>query len=185
MDYFENIVATLLEAEGYWVRSSFKVSVTKEEKRKIGKHTIPRPEIDLLALRVATNEVIAFEAKSYLDSPGVRLSDLQAEHEIPHGRYKLFTSEPYRSIVLSRLLQDLISKGMANKKTTISLGLAAGKVYRKESLQIRTFMNQNTWVFWSPEDIKAKVSALAIQGYENNAAIITAKILLREQLVEP
>ena len=42
MDYFESIVKTLLENEGYWTRQSYKVNVTKEEKRQIGKHTIPR-----------------------------------------------------------------------------------------------------------------------------------------------
>lgn len=109
MDHFESIVATLLEAEGYWVRRSFKVSVTKEEKRQIGKHSIPRPEIDLLALHFSKNEVLALEAKSFLDSPGVKLAQLNEEHEVPEGRYKLFTSERYRTIVLSRLHQDLIA----------------------------------------------------------------------------
>lgn len=42
MDHFEGIVGMLLEAEGYWVRRSFKVNVTPEEKRAIGKHSIPR-----------------------------------------------------------------------------------------------------------------------------------------------
>ena len=73
MDHFESIIKTLLEAEGYWVRQSFKVNLTKEEKRQIGKPSIPRPEIDLLALHFARNEVLAFEAKSFLDSPGVKL----------------------------------------------------------------------------------------------------------------
>ena len=62
MDHFENIVATLLEADGYWVRQSFKVNVTKEEKVRIGKPSIPRPEIDLLALKLDRSEIIAFEA---------------------------------------------------------------------------------------------------------------------------
>ena len=179
MDHFESIIATLLEAEGYWVRRSFKVNVTKEEKRQIGKHSIPRPEIDLLALRFSTNEVLALEAKSFLDSPGVKLAQLKEEYEIPEGRYKLFTSERYRSVVLVRLLQDLITCGMANSDTKISLGLAAGKVYQGQSEPIREFMPQKTWLFWSPEDIKQKVTALAARGYENDPAIITAKILMR------
>jgi hypothetical protein len=93
MDHFESIIATLLEAEGYWVRRSFKVNLTQEEKRRIGKYSIPRPEIDLLALRASTNEVIALEAKSYFDSPGVKIAELMASHDVPEGRYKLFTSE--------------------------------------------------------------------------------------------
>jgi hypothetical protein len=86
MDHFENIIRTLLEAEGYWVRQSFKVNLTKGEKRQIGKPSIPRPEIDLLALHFARKEVLAFEAKSFLDSPGIDLTDLQEAHELPTDR---------------------------------------------------------------------------------------------------
>ncbi|MDP3308311.1 MAG: hypothetical protein Q8S50_08610 [Methylotenera sp.] len=161
------------------MRRSFKVNVTKDEKRLIGKHSIPRPEIDLLALNFSKNEVLAFEAKSYLDSPGVNLKQLKEEHQVPQGRYKLFTSEHYRTVVLSRLLSDLIACDMANSKTKIILGLAAGKVYQCRSEPIREFMLSKNWLFWSPEDIKQKVTALAERGYENDPAIITAKILMR------
>jgi hypothetical protein len=181
MDHFESIISTLLEADHYWVRRSFKIAVTKEEKRQVGKHSIPRPEIDLLALDFSRNEVIAFEAKSFLDSPGVKLADLQKEHEVQEGRYKLFTSHNYRSVVLSKLLQNLIAHGMANSDTKVTLGLAAGKVYQKQSEQMREFMKEKGWVFWSPEDIKRKIEALATpkSGYQNDPAIITAKILMR------
>ncbi|CAG1005997.1 hypothetical protein MTYP_03314 [Methylophilaceae bacterium] len=179
MDNFENIICTLLEADGYWVRRSFKVNVSKVEKRQIGKHSIPRPEIDLLALNFSRNEMLALEAKSFLDSPGVKIAELQEEHEIPSGRYKLFTSDRYRKIVIARLHKDLVDCGMANSKTIITLGLVAGKVYKSHSEEIRKYMEKRKWLFWSPEDIKQKVIALANLGYENNAAIITAKILTR------
>lgn len=179
MDHFENIIRTLLEGDGYWVRQSFKVNLTKGEKRQIGKPSIPRPEIDLLALHHERNEVVAFEAKSFLDSPGVNLAELNVSHKIPEGRYKLFTCRRYRGIVFRRLHKDLVACGMANTRTRISFGLAAGKVYQNQSGAIRDFMVRKGWLFWSPEDIKAKVTALAIQGYENDATIITAKILLR------
>jgi len=179
MDHFESIISTLLEAEHYWVRRSFKITVTKEEKVQVGKRSIPRPEIDLLALHFSKNEAIAFEAKSFLDSPGVRLADLQKEYEIQEGRYKLFTSRTYRTFVLSKLLQNLVAHGMANSDTKVTLGLAAGKVYQKQSEPMREFMTERGWVFWSPEDIKGKIEALADPkfGYQNDPAIITAKIL--------
>jgi hypothetical protein len=177
VDHFESIISTLLQADGYWVRSSFKANLTKEEKRQVGKHSIPRPEIDLLAPDFSKNEVPAFEAKSYLDSPGVRLELLKEEHNVPEGRYKLFTSERYCSAVFSRLQKDLIALGMANPDTKITLGLAAGKVYRAQSEEIREFMEEKNWLFWSPEDIKLKVKALAKLGYEDDPAVITAKIL--------
>lgn len=179
MDHFEEIVAFLLEADGYWTRRSYKVDVTKEEKRQIGKPSIPRPEIDLLAFNFRKNEIVAFEAKSYLDSYGVKLKDLIESHEVPTGGYKLFTCAQYQRIVLTRLLLEFVASGMANAQTSITLGLAAGNVYRNDALGILQHFNSKGWVFWSPTDIKTKVTALAARGYENNAAVITAKILMR------
>lgn len=179
MGHFEGIVAMLLEAEGYWVQRSFKVNVTLEEKRAIGNHSIPRPEIDLLALHFQRNEVIALEVKSFLDSTGVKLSDLTKAHDVPDGRYKLFTSARYRAIVFHRLQQDLIERGMANEHTRIRLGLAAGNVHQRKEDDVRSVLDENDWFFWSPTDIKNKVQAQARRGYENDAAVITAKILMR------
>jgi len=179
MDHFEGLICTLLEAEGFWLRRSFKVNVTKEEKRVIGKPSIPRPEIDILAFRCCDNSVIAVEVKSFLDSPGLKLEELQANHKVPEGRYKLFTTPDYRSIVLNRLHQDLLSCGMANKSTKVSLGLVVGKVYQGRSEKIREHMAAQQMFFWAPEDIKCKVAALADRAYENDSAILVAKVLLR------
>ena len=179
MDHFEGIIKTLLEHEGYWVRLSFKVNLTKEEKRLIGKHSIPRPEIDLLAFKPESNLVIAFEAKSYFDSPGVKSEDLIESHSIPEGRYKLFTCENYRNIVLARLKSDLQYIGMATENTKIKLGLAAGNVYQSKTADIQSFFEHKDWLFWSPEVIREKVISLSKMGYENEPAIITAKILMR------
>lgn len=179
MDYFEGIIKTLLEHEGYWVRQSFKVNLTKQEKRDIGKHSIPRPEIDILAFKPKDNQVIAFEAKSYLDSPGVKLADLQQCHTIPEGKYKLFTCDNYRSIIFSRMKQDLMTLGLGTPETKITLGLAAGNVYQSKSNEIRSLSREKGWVFLSPEDIRDKVTELAAKGYENEPCIITTKILMR------
>jgi hypothetical protein len=177
--HFEAIIRTLLEADHYWVQSSFKVDLTLEEKHQIGKHAMPRAEIDLLALDFAKNEVLVVEAKSFLDSPGVRLEELAKEHDIPDGRYKLFTSTRYRTIVFNRLHLQLCKHGMANADTKISLVFAAGNVYKDETAAIQELFLTKDFVLWSPSDIKDKVTALAKRGYENDPAIITAKILLR------
>lgn len=179
MDYFEGIIKTLLEHEGYWIRQSFKVNLTKQEKRDIGKHSIPRPEVDILAFKPMENRVIAFEAKSYLDSPGVKLAELLETHQIPEGRYKLFTCDNYRDIVFARMRQDLIDLGMGTIETKITLGLAAGNVYQSKSEQISTLFHSKGWAFMSPEDIREKVTDLAAKGYENEPSIITTKIPMR------
>jgi hypothetical protein len=179
MDHFETIVCDLLEATGYWVRRSFKVEMTKEEKRRVGRHSMPRPEIDILAYRRASEELLVLEAKSFLDSPGVSLDQLRESHEKPQGRYKLFTCENYRDVVFERLRLQLLAYGMITSKTRLRPGLAAGKVYRRESAELRTFMDSNGWYFLSPEDIRTQVMRFSDMGYENNPAVITAKILLR------
>lgn len=179
MDYFEGLIKTLLEHEGYWVRQSFKVNLTKQEKRDIGKPSIPRPEIDILAFKPEDNHLIAFEAKSYLDSPGVKLAALEEKYEVPEGRFKLFTCDNYRNIVFSRMKKDLVDLGMGTSKTKITLGLAAGNVYQSRTDAIRTLCSSRGWAFLSPEDIREKVTDLAAKGYENEPSIITTKILMR------
>jgi hypothetical protein len=179
VDHFEAVVHTLLESEGYWVRSSYRVALSKEQKRETGKASIPRPEIDLLALHVKRNEVLLLEVKSYLDSPGVKLADLSKEHDTAEGRYKLFTSKKYRSIVIGCLQQQLLDAGAINEATTLKLGLAAGKVYQGRSEALRAHLEAVGCFFWLPQDIRSKVAALADGPYENNATTITAKVLLR------
>jgi len=94
MHAFEELIAEILEANGYWVRHSFKVALTREDKLSIGRPSSPRWEIDILAYRAPENRVLAVECKSYLDSPGVDLTDLQGGRYA--ARYKLFTEPQLR-----------------------------------------------------------------------------------------
>ena len=71
MDAFEQLAADLFWADGYCVRNSVKIELTRDEKCEIGRHSSPRWEIDLIAYRPATSELLALECKSYLDSGGV------------------------------------------------------------------------------------------------------------------
>ncbi len=180
MDYFENLIKTLLEEEYRWVGQSIKVDLSKEEKREVGKPTIPRPEIDLVVFNYKNNEVIAIEAKSYLDSSGVSLKDLEEDHKIPEGRYKLFTCKNYREIVFSKLKSQLLEAKQINNETEISLGLVAGNIHKNQNEEMSLFFKEKGWLFWGPLDIKERVKELSDKGYENNPYIITAKVLLRK-----
>jgi hypothetical protein len=71
MDAFENLMGLLLRREGHWTASSVKVDLTKDQKRAVSRPSSPRWEIDLVAYRGSTNELLAVECKSFLDSPGV------------------------------------------------------------------------------------------------------------------
>jgi hypothetical protein len=52
MNAFEDVISRYLEDQGYWVRQSVKIDIDKQEKVKIGTQSMPRPEIDLVALNV-------------------------------------------------------------------------------------------------------------------------------------
>jgi len=179
MDYFESICKTLLEDEGYWVRQSYKVELSKQQKNSLGKPSLPRPEIDLLAFNHQKDELIIFEVKSFFDSSGVRLNDMQHTHKFPEGRYKLVTCENYRKIIEDNVTKDLVSKGLISNKTQPKLGLIFGKVRASDGEKIRDFCDEKKWFYWSPEDVQIRVKNLALKGYENEPSVITAKILLR------
>ena len=179
MESFEEIVKVLFEEDNYWVRQSEKINHTKEEKKKTGKPSIPRPEIDLVALNQSENHILVLEVKSFFDSPGVRLSELDIEYNKATGKYKLFTNKNYWTIVLSRLKKDFIKQGMADKKTRFTLGLVAGNVYQNKTEEIRKLFNEKGWFFLGPDEIKDRVLALAKKGYQNSPIFMTAKILMR------
>ena len=70
--------------------------------------------------------------------------------------------------------------GMAGPETRIVLGLVAGNVYQSADKKIRTYFGKNNWFFWSLEDVRSRVNALAQKKYENEPAVITAKILRKD-----
>ena len=156
-----------------------------ERQKNVGKQkkNMPRPEIDLLAFKSKEDLIIAFEAKSYLNSPGVSRKDLAASHETTEGRYKIFTCKNYRDIVIKQLKKDLIDKGMATKSTKIKLGLLAAKVKggEDESTKLADYMRKHHWEFWEPATVKEKLEALADLDYENDVAVVASKILRKNR----
>ena len=105
MDAFESIVAKLLWEGGYWTTVGYKVNLSKEQKVQLGKHSMPRPEIDIVAYRARDNHLLWVECKSYLDSTGVRITALTGEDEVNSPHYKVFTWPAYRELVTSVLIK--------------------------------------------------------------------------------
>src|SRR5579872_1252040 len=117
MDAFEQVVAEILWREGYWVRTSFKVELTKEEKRAIDLPSAPRWELDAVAYRANENRLMVVECKSYLDSPGVRLRGFDPDH--PEAtRYKLSNKPKLREVVFGRMCQQLVESGACRPGVT-------------------------------------------------------------------
>jgi len=179
MDYFESICKTLLEDDGYWVRQSYKVELTKEQKQQLGKPSLPRPEIDLIAFNYEKNELLILEVKSLFDSQGVKLEDLEKEHQLPEGRYKLVTCALYRGLVELQVKEQLTAVGLVHAETKVRFGLIFGNIRTSDDEGIRNFCSRKGLFYWSPDEVRGRVKSLSSKGYENEPSVITAKILLR------
>jgi len=183
MDSFETLVGSLLEKDGYWVRTSVKVELTVEEKRKIGRPSSPRWEIDLVAYKAKSNDLLVVECKSFLDSPGVRFRGLDGTNAIEAKRYKLFNDNVLRKVVLGRLVKQLVSSGSCASSPAVRLCLAAGNVASEPDREkIKSYFERKGWGFFDDYWLREKLLAVSNSGYENEVASVVAKILLREKL---
>jgi hypothetical protein len=181
MDAFEAILAELLERDGYWVRKSVKVKLTKEEKIAIGRPSSPRWELDLVAYKGSNNELLVIECKSYLDSYGVRFSAFNSSSERHAKRFKLFNDNRLREVVFNRLVLQLESAGFYAPSPTIILCLAAGKVIREsDRYKIKEYFNSKGWLFWDDQWIRNRLKAITETSYEDSIATMVSKLLLRE-----
>lgn len=178
MDAFEQVVASILQRRGYWTQISVKVELTKEEKKAIGRPSSPRWELDIVGYRGQTNEIIVVECKSYLDSYGVRLTAFDGRDPEGARRYKLFTEESLRTVVVDRMVAQLVERGFCAPCPSVKLCLAAGKIYGNEQ-DLAAHFESNGWLLWTPDYLRGELKALSESGYENTIAAVVAKMLLR------
>ena len=178
MDAFENVIASILERKGYWTQTSFKVELTKGEKRAIGRPSSPRWELDVVAYQGSTNELLVVECKSYLDSYGVSHTAFDGSNPNAASRYKLFTEKRLRTVVFKRLARQLVAGGFCAPDPSVQLCLAAGKIHGDKAKLERIF-ERNGWLLWTPDHIRSELEALSESGYENTVSAVVTKLLLR------
>jgi len=182
MESFETLVGSLLEKDGYWVRTSVKVDLTKGEKKIIGRPSSPRWELDLVAYKAKSNELLVIECKSYLDSPGVRLRGLDGSDQNDARRYKLFNDQILRRTVFTRLVRQLVSSGSCTPSPAITLCLAAGKIATEADREgIKALFRRNRWRLFDDSWLKEKLLSASNSGYQNEVISVVAKLLLREK----
>jgi hypothetical protein len=177
MDAFEQLAAELLFANGWWVQTSVKVELTKEEKKMVGRHSSPRWELDVVAYKGATNEILVIECKSFLDSRGVQWCELQDGHS--STRYKLFREPVLREIVLGRLVAQMTLEGRCAPNPKLRLGMMAGKIKAGDEELLPQHFATNGWVFFGPTWLREQLNATAERGYSNQVSAVVAKLLLR------
>ncbi len=180
MHAFEQIVARLFEVDGYWTRIGYYVELTKDQKAAIGKPSLPRPQIDVVAYRPGTRELFIIECKSFLDSRGVMLSGFHGQNTAEKDVYKLFNRADYCRIVTKALIAQLRKeKLLIGPRPRVTLALAAGKVYSNDESELRKHFKKRRWLLLGPAEIAERLRNFAGHGYEDDVATIVTKILQR------
>ncbi len=179
MDAFETIVGTILRLDGYWTHHLFHVPLSKPEKRRIGLPSMPRPELDLVAYKPATNELLVVECKSYFNSRGVIASAFSKNGHRSSKRYKLFNDHRLWKTVRDALVRDLRKRGACRHRPRVTLCLAAGHIAsEKDRLELHRLFNQHAWRLIDDIEIAGRLRAASNEGYADDVAILAAKILI-------
>ncbi len=180
MNAFEQITASLFRAEGYWTINGFKVDLSKEGKKEIGKPSLPRPEIDILAYKGTTNELIWVECKSYLDSGGVCYASFTNPKDPGHERFKVFNYDTYRDVISYELIKQTTERGLVREGVTLNYCLVAGKVKTsKDRESLKDYFDTKGWLFKDESWLKSGLKKSAAMQYEDDVAMIVAKIIQR------
>ena len=176
MNAFESIIASILDAEGFWTRTNYKVNLTPEQKKKIGRPTTPRWDIDVVAYRPAENLVRIVECKSWLDSGGVKFRGFDpATNGTP--RFKLFNDDNLAETISQQLMHQLDTDGLLRGKPNFELCLAAPNIYEKDRQQIQQLFDDNGWSLFDRNWIVTRLAGIAADGYEDSTVSIMAKLL--------
>jgi hypothetical protein len=149
MDAFEQVVSEILYIEGYWVRQSVKVELTKREKAAIGLPFSPRWELDVVAYCGRDNTLRVVECKSYIDSGGVALRAFNGRDERFGKRFKLFGNKRLRNVVFSRLRTQFVQSGRCRPNPKVKLCLACGRIASEtDRRELRRYFAAKGWELW-------------------------------------
>ena len=180
MDAFEQLVSEILWMDGYWVRTSVKVDLTKEEKVQIGRPSSPRWELDIVAYSGRDNLLRVVECKSYLDSRGVALRAFDGTDAKFAERFKLFSDDNLRSVVFGRLRQQFADSGACAPNATVKLCLACGRIASDADREgLHKHFAVKGWELWDEPWLRKKLQVMSESGYENQVSAVVSKLLLR------
>lgn len=180
MDAFEVIAARFFEVQGFWTRIGVKVEITKAEKVALNNKSMPRPEIDVVAWKPSTNELLIIECKSYLDSTGVRVEHLHGRDEVENDKFKLFNRAALRATIVRALVRQLRDEGLiVGGDPSVQFILIAGKIYSRHETKVRARCEACGWRLITPSELAQGVRRFAKRGYENDVITIVTKLLER------
>ena len=180
MNAFEQIASKFFDARGYWTRVGLKVDLTKEEKVALGNHSMPRPEIDIVAFKPNRNQLLIVECKSYLDSNGVQIEHLHGEKPKLQARLKLLTNAELRAMVTRKLVLQLRAEDLLlSGEPVIGYALVAGNIKNGHEQKLKNFFADNHWLLVTPNELADGLRRFADRGYEDDAVTMVVKLLER------
>lgn len=180
MDAFEQVVSEILWMDGYWVRTSIKVDLTKAEKVSIGRPSSPRWELDIVGYRGRDNTLLVVGCKSYLDSRGVALRAFDGSDSKFAERFKLFSGDNLRNVVFGRLCKQLVECGACAPDATVKLCLACGRIATTADREgLHEHFAEKGWDLWDEPWLREKLEIMSKRGYENQVSAVVSKLLLR------
>ena len=175
MEALEAIVAAVLQNKGFWVRTSVRVKLELPKRRN---KSDPRTELDVVAYRPKSHEVLVIECKSFLDSRGVQSRAFLNPGDRAKKRYKLFHDLKHWSNVRERLLQQLeLDESHRSEPPKVDLCLAAAHIAGVGEIALKEHFKSNGWQLLGPGWLKDGLKELANNDYENDVIIVTAKLL--------
>jgi hypothetical protein len=180
MDAFEQVVSEILWMDGFWVRTSVKVDLSKEEKVRIGRPSSPRWELDIVGYSGRDNTLRVVECKSYLDSRGVALRAFDGSDAKFAKRFKLFSDDNLRSVIFERLRRQLAECGACAPDAMVKLCLACGRIATNADREgLHKHFVEKDWELWDEKWLRDKLQLMSERGYENQVSAVVAKLLLR------
>lgn len=180
MDAFEQVVSEILWMDGYWVRTSVKVDLTKQEKGSIGRSSSPRWELDIVGYSGRHNTLLVVECKSSLDLRGVALRAFDGSDSKFAERFKLFSDDNLRNVIFGRLRKQLADCRACAPDATVKLCLACGRIATTADREgLHKHFAAKGWDLWDEPWLREKLEIMSKRGYENQVSAVVSKLLLR------
>lgn len=177
MDAFEQIVADLLRAEGWWVSTNVRVKLEAAEKEAVGLKYASAFELDIVAYRGRTNTLRVLECKSYMFSKGVQAKEVLGTGGRYKSRYKLFHNHHLQQVVKARLITQCIEQKLCAENPIFELGLVCGKMFSEEGrTDLRQKFLERGWILWDEHDLRQRLQAQT-DNYANSTSVLVTKLL--------
>jgi hypothetical protein len=112
--------------------------------------------------------------------PGVKLHGFDGSNDKSAKRFKLFTENKLRRVVLNRLRLQFAESGACRANAEVKLGLACGRIASdKDRADLHKHFARKGWELWDEPWLRDRLQRISDQGYENQVSAVVAKLLLR------